>query len=185
MFRPGMFLDVRDFLKRNNKQQTNNKQTTNKQPTNNKRHNKQTTNQQQTAPRCSDFVIAKCMCPVPPATSTAAATTTTTTSTTNTTTTTAATITTATTTTTTTSMKSTMTSIFRDRMSVYNAVGLGRADSDEERELRNVSARRAKERRRLRFTEFARRRSPMPPLVSKLRSVTVGKDDVILVSAAS
>ena len=74
---------------------------------------------------------------------------------------------------------------FRDRMSVYYAVGLGRADSDEERELRNVSARRAKERHRLRFTESARRRSPMPPLVSKLRSVTVGKDDVVLVSAAS
>ena len=34
----------------------------------------------------------------------------------------------------------TMTFIFRDRMSVYYAVGLGRADSDKERELRNVLA---------------------------------------------
>ena len=85
----------------------------------------------------------------------------------------------------TTALTTTALTTFRDRMSVYYAVGLGRADSDEERELRNVSARRAKERHRLRFTESARRRSPTPLLVSKLRSVTVGKDDVILVSAAS
>ena len=115
------------------------------------------------------------MCLVVPATGTAAATTTTTTSSTNTTTTTAATTTTTAITTTTTTMKSTMTFIFRDRMSVYYAAGLGRADSDEERELRNVSARRAKERHRLRFPESARRRSPTPLLVSKLRSVTVSK----------
>ena len=74
-------------------------------------------------------------------------------------------------------------------MSVYYAVGLGRADL-RNGELRNVSARRAKERHRFSLlttyaSKSARRRSPVPLLVSKLRSVTVGEDDVITSSEAS
>ena len=77
----------------------------------------------------------------------------------------------------------------RDRMSVYYAVGLGRADL-RNGELRNVSARRAKERHRFSLlttyaSKSARRRSLTPLLVSKLRSVIVGEDDVITSSASN
>ena len=61
-------------------------------------------------------------------------------------------------------------------MSVYYAVGLGRADL-RNGDLRNVSARRAKERRRFSLL--------MPLLVSKLRSFTVGEADVIIGMFAS
>ena len=69
-------------------------------------------------------------------------------------------------------------------MVVYYAVELGRADL-RNGELRNVSARRAKERHRFSLlttyaSRSARRKSPMPLLISKLRSVTVGEDDVII-----
>ena len=67
-------------------------------------------------------------------------------------------------------------------MSVYYAVGLGRADS-RNGEPRNVSARRAKERHRFSLLtttlQNLRGAGLLCPLVRKLRSVTVGEDDVV------